>query len=193
MTWNIAVQQSLAWNFSTSLSSVPPALNIVAITLCFGECESCLSTNYLWVLSKEHSGLTISAQQNKKGDAGQTLFYNESWCYVPELLGKRLAPTGRWCNRETTTATCGESWSVHHVNKFAQRHLERNVLHRACKPVGVWWNLTATADRELIVNDFYLHMQVCLSLLWSVLTLGFSPPWVSGIADDTGSTLISIP
>ncbi len=141
------------------------------------------------------------------GDVGQTLFYLVVWkadfmgqklfgCVTKNSPRKRLALKLRWCNRETTTATA-EKVNLYimltslHSNILSV--ISCNMLHRACKPVCIWWNLMVTADRELIVKDFYMHMQVCLGLLWSELTLKFSLPWLNGIAADIGSTPISTP
>lgn len=52
-----------------------------------------------------------------------------------------------------------------------------------------------TTDGELIANDFYLHMQVCLvcpALVCVDTGIITMTPWLHGIAADIGSALINI-
>lgn len=115
---------------------------------------------------------------------------NSSTVWPKTHYGKRWTLKSRWCNRGTTMANAEKK-----VNLYIMLTcLHSNILSITCcmEPIYIWWDFVVTADKELIVNDFYLHMQVCLGLRLSVLTLDFFPPWLNGIAADTGSKLIII-
>lgn len=55
---------------------------------------------------------------------------NSSTVWPKTHYGKRWTLKSRWCNRGTTMANAEKkSQPVHHVNMFAQQHLEYNMLH----------------------------------------------------------------
>lgn len=88
--------------------------------------------------------------------------------------------------QRTNRGNCWKSQPVHHVNTFAQQHLEYNMLHRACKPVCVWWDFVVTADSiGLLLTYAGLSRRAVICADTRFLT--------NGIAADIGSELIRIP
>lgn len=155
MAWNITVssQQSLLetsrqyfllfflhWNIVTqSLIYLHSYVHLLRQLLhVFVRVNACLCTNYSWLLPQEHSRLTISKQHNNMSCWPNTVLLR--WCEKLVLRVKTL----RLCDPKVTAETvgikvemmqqrnkhsnCTESSSVHHVNKFAQQHLEHHIM-----------------------------------------------------------------